>query len=88
MCSVVTSLVIPVAAVAADQDVLNVRARQPDLAPQVDRDGARRTAVVGTDPARACLATVARDAVDLLTGPDIYRVRECGAADCALRSRN
>jgi predicted RNA-binding Zn ribbon-like protein len=33
---------------------------------------------------RGALAAVARDAVDLLSGPLAGRIRECGADDCAL----
>jgi predicted RNA-binding Zn ribbon-like protein len=32
----------------------------------------------------ACLSTIARDAIDLLSGPLAGRVRECAAPDCAL----
>lgn len=67
----------------ADRDFLNAWARHPDLAPQIDASGGR-VLWAGTRPLRACLATVARDAVDLLTRAEIIRVRECAAPDCAL----
>ncbi|MDQ6779397.1 MAG: CGNR zinc finger domain-containing protein, partial [Actinomycetota bacterium] len=35
-------------------------------------------------PVEATLATIARDAVDLLSGPLAGRIRECSAPDCAL----
>ena len=67
----------------ADRDLLNAWARYSDLAPQVDASRGR-VLWAGVRPLRACLATVARDAVDLLTGAEITRVRECAAPDCAL----
>jgi predicted RNA-binding Zn ribbon-like protein len=66
-----------------DRALLNAWARHPGLAPQLDTGGHRYT-LAGTRPLRACLATVARDAVDLLTSPEIGRVRVCEAPDCAL----
>jgi predicted RNA-binding Zn ribbon-like protein len=35
------------------------------------------------DRARACLAAVARDAVDVLSTEDPRRIRECAASDCS-----
>jgi predicted RNA-binding Zn ribbon-like protein len=67
----------------ADRELVNAAARHPAVALQFDRDGDRRL-WTGEDPARAGLAAVAVDAVELLTGADVGRVRECGAADCAL----
>ena len=67
----------------ADRDLLNAWARYSDLAPQVDASRGR-VLWAGVRPLRACLATVARDAVGLLTGAEITRVRECAAPDCAL----
>jgi predicted RNA-binding Zn ribbon-like protein len=67
----------------ADCELVNAAARHPAVALQFDRDGDRRL-WTGEDPARAGLAAVAVDAVELLTGADVGRVRECGAADCAL----
>ncbi|MEV6114522.1 ABATE domain-containing protein [Streptomyces sp. NPDC052109] len=34
------------------------------------------------DPVRATLALVARDALDLVTGPDLGRVRDCAGTGC------
>lgn len=34
-------------------------------------------------PASAALSRVARDAIELLTGPSVARLRECAAPDCA-----
>ncbi|MFJ6864071.1 CGNR zinc finger domain-containing protein [Streptomyces termitum] len=62
--------------------VLNAAAAAPPLAPALAPDGARAWAPGAT--AGALLSTVARDAVDLLTGPHADRVRVCGADDCSL----
>ncbi|MFF4272675.1 CGNR zinc finger domain-containing protein [Streptomyces sp. NPDC001536] len=64
---------------AADVELVNEAAAKPDLAPQLGE--ARWTA---RHPARAALATVARDAVLLAGGPLIERVKECGNPDCSL----
>ncbi len=39
-------------------------------------------------PVEAALATIARDAIDLVCGPLAGRVRECAADDCALLRRH
>ncbi|CAI7976997.1 MULTISPECIES: ABATE domain-containing protein [unclassified Parafrankia] len=69
--------------VDGDRRVINAHARRGGLAPQLT---ARRSVELrpGRSPAADALATVARDAVDLLGGPDITRVRECASHDCAL----
>lgn len=64
---------------AADVELVNDAAAKPDLAPQLGE--ARWTA---RHPARAALATVARDAVLLVGGPLIERVKECGNPGCSL----
>lgn len=61
--------------------VLNEHAARPDLAPQLDAGGHRQ--VTHTTLANA-LATVAREAVDLLASVPPDRLRECAADDCAL----
>ena len=66
-----------------DRQLLNEAARQPAVSPQISSTGHRRHSG-GADPVGAGLATVAADAVDLLTSPAVSRVRECDAADCAL----
>ncbi|MGJ5756300.1 putative RNA-binding Zn ribbon-like protein [Streptomyces puniciscabiei] len=64
---------------ASDVALVNEVAARPDLAPQL---GARRW--TARHPARAALATVARDAVLLVGGPLLERVKECGNPDCSL----
>jgi predicted RNA-binding Zn ribbon-like protein len=64
---------------AADVALVNDAAAKPDLAPQLGE-----TRWTARHPARAALATVARDAVLLAGGPLIERVKECGNPDCSL----
>ena len=66
---------------AADVATLNRWAAEPPLAPRLAGDGRSLT---WDGPVRAALATIARDAADLVTGPLATRVRECAAPDCAL----
>lgn len=63
----------------ADVERVNAVAAHPDLAPQLGP--APWTA---RSPARAALATVARDAVLLVRGPLLERVKECENPDCSL----
>lgn len=66
-----------------DRDLLNAWARRQPVSPQLATKN-RREVWTGLHPATAGLATVAADAVDLLTSDVIDRVRECDASDCAL----
>lgn len=71
-----------VAARRDDRRLLNAWAARPALAPQLTADaGLVWSAPL---PVEAVLSTVARDAVELLTGPLAARIRECAAEDCAL----
>lgn len=65
-----------------DRDELNSWATRAPLAPQLTTGG--ELVWVAARPVEAMLATIARDAVDLLTGPLAGRIRECAAPDCAL----
>ena len=68
---------------AADLGELNRWSRRPPLALQVDPGLERRW--TGEQPVAAALALVAREAVELLTGPDRALIRECAAApSCSL----
>ncbi|MCP3822909.1 CGNR zinc finger domain-containing protein [Streptomyces sp. A3M-1-3] len=66
----------------ADLAVVNAAAAQEPPAPRIAPDGTRGwiPGATGTQ----LLSAVARDAVDLLTGPYAHRVRECGSHDCFL----
>ena len=66
---------------ALDVELINDWAARPALQPQLAFDG--RDAAQRGD-ASALLSTLARDAIDLVTGPYAHRVRECGSDTCAL----
>ncbi|MFH8989153.1 CGNR zinc finger domain-containing protein [Streptomyces sp. NPDC017940] len=63
-------------------ELLNDAAAAPPLTARIEADGSRAWAPGAT--ATGLLSTVARDAVDLFTGPHASRVRECAAHDCFL----
>ncbi|MDX6312395.1 MAG: hypothetical protein QOF44_1859 [Streptomyces sp.] len=65
-----------------DLDTVNEAAARPALAPTIGQDGERSWA--GPADGTGLLATVARDAVELLTGPFAHRIRMCAADDCYL----
>ena len=67
-------------ATAVDQ--INRAAAVPPLVPRIDARHRRALAV----PVRAdqVLSTLARDAVDLFTGPLADRIRQCAGTNCAL----
>ena len=67
---------------AGDRLELNQWAARRPLAPQLSEQG--ELVWVSQRPLEAAFATIARDAVDLLTGPLAGRIRECAASDCAL----
>lgn len=66
-----------------DVELINRIAAAPPLQPELSSD-ARQVTWASERPVRAALSTVARDAIDLLSGPLSVRVRECAAPDCAL----
>lgn len=66
-----------------DRALVNRWAARPDIAPQLAPGGTLAHRATG-GVVEAVYATIARDAVDLLTGPLAGRIRECGAPDCAL----
>ncbi|MFD5267288.1 CGNR zinc finger domain-containing protein [Streptomyces sp. NPDC058335] len=63
-------------------DALNAAAAEPPLVSRLTPDGTHAWAPGATGT--RLLSTVARDAIDLFTGPHAHRVRECGAHDCRL----
>lgn len=65
-----------------DLATINDTAAHPALVPAIGADGRRHWA--GTSTGTQLLATVARDAIDLLTGPFSHRVRTCAADNCSL----
>jgi predicted RNA-binding Zn ribbon-like protein len=66
-----------------DIDILNAWASQPGFSPCLGAD-ARSMTLQAASPVRSGLAAVAGDAVDLLSGPWLGRVRECGRPECSL----
>jgi predicted RNA-binding Zn ribbon-like protein len=65
-----------------DLEVINQAAAHPSLAPAIGSDGNRQWS--GTASGTHLLATVARDAVELFTGPLAHRIRTCAAENCQL----
>jgi predicted RNA-binding Zn ribbon-like protein len=65
-----------------DRGELNRWAVRAPLAPQLTADG--KLLWVADRPVEGMFATIARDAVDLLSLALAGRIRECGAPDCAL----
>ncbi|GAA1302636.1 hypothetical protein Psi02_48050 [Planotetraspora silvatica] len=64
-----------------DAEILNDWAARPALAPQLDATGGLGWRQEGAQ-VRHVLALVARDAVDVLTGPMRSRLRRCAGPDC------
>ncbi len=58
-------------------EVLNAAARKPAAAPQLTRAGRRTDAT-----SQEALSAVARQAVELLSGPDVPLLKECGNPEC------
>lgn len=67
---------------AGDLAAINEAAARPPLAPVIGPEGQRQWA--GTPSGTHLLATVARDAVELLTGSFAHRIRTCAAENCQL----
>jgi predicted RNA-binding Zn ribbon-like protein len=65
---------------ASDLMLVNEWARSPVAAPQIGRDFAHVS--VGPDPVTGALTHIARESVELVTGPELARVRTC--AGCTL----
>jgi predicted RNA-binding Zn ribbon-like protein len=62
---------------------LNQRATRPSLAPQLDRNMHRHWH--SPDPVAGAIALIAREAVELLSGPERKLIRECAASPaCSL----
>nr|WP_228447102.1 ABATE domain-containing protein [Streptomyces paludis] len=66
----------------ADLATLNAAAAEPPLVARITSEGAH--AWVPGATGTGLLSTVARDAVELFTGPYAHRIRECGSHDCFL----
>ncbi len=68
---------------APDVDLVNGWAARPALAPQLKPQGRERIWRAEA-PLEAVLATIARDAVDLLAGDLLGRIRECAEESCTV----
>jgi predicted RNA-binding Zn ribbon-like protein len=66
---------------ARDVAAVNAAARRPCRTPRLGPGGDLRWD--DGEPLTAALSAVARDAIDLIGGPQAGRVRECAAPDCA-----
>ncbi|NEB10086.1 CGNR zinc finger domain-containing protein [Streptomyces coelicoflavus] len=64
-------------------DAVNAAAAEAPLVTRLEPDGTRGWAP-GPATGTRLLSTVARDAIELFTGPYADRVRECGAHNCYL----
>ncbi|MFF8847193.1 CGNR zinc finger domain-containing protein [Streptomyces sp. NPDC015127] len=67
----------------ADVATVNAAAAEPPLAFGIAADGSRQWAP-GAAGVPQLLSTVARDAVELFTGPYAHRIRECATHNCSL----
>jgi predicted RNA-binding Zn ribbon-like protein len=67
----------------ADLGLINAAARKPALVPQLKTFGQPHEWMTDS-PYEAVLANVARDAIDLLSGPALERVRKCADAHCSI----
>ena len=70
----------------ADQDIraVNAFAAAPPPVPVLTADGVGGPDVKTVVTAGAALSAIARDAIDLFSGPLGHRIRVCAADDCAL----
>jgi predicted RNA-binding Zn ribbon-like protein len=66
---------------SAQVAIVNAVAAHPTPTPRIGRNN--EVSWAADEAALACLACVARDAIELLTSPLAGRVRECAAPDCA-----
>ncbi|MFJ2832779.1 CGNR zinc finger domain-containing protein [Streptomyces sp. NPDC087263] len=65
-----------------DLALVNAAAAEPPLVARIASDGTHAWAPGATGT--QLLSTVARDAVDLFTGPHAHRIRECASDNCSL----
>jgi len=64
-----------------DVALVNAAAAHPTPVPRLSADG--RADWIATEAVQSALAAVARDAIELLTGPHAGRIRECASDDCS-----
>jgi predicted RNA-binding Zn ribbon-like protein len=66
-----------------DKEIINQAAAAPPPIPRMCRGGLT-LAAAGPDRAASALSAIARDAIDLFTGPEAARLRECASPECGL----
>jgi predicted RNA-binding Zn ribbon-like protein len=67
---------------AADRSTLNAFAASPSLAPRLDPGGTRSW--VPAAAAAALFSTIARDAIEVATGPLASRIKRCEGVNCGI----
>jgi predicted RNA-binding Zn ribbon-like protein len=67
---------------AGDRSTLNAFAAAPSLVPQFDPDGTRSW--VASAPAAALFSSLARDMIEVATGPLASHVKRCEGVNCAI----
>ncbi len=66
----------------SDRSTLNAFAAPPSLVPRIDPDG--RRSWVPSAEASALFSTIARDMIEVATGPLASRVKRCQGVNCAI----
>jgi predicted RNA-binding Zn ribbon-like protein len=67
---------------ALDLELVNTWARRPTPSPQLDTS--LRVTFVGSEPCAAALAELARAAIELVTGDELQKIRNCANPTCSL----
>jgi predicted RNA-binding Zn ribbon-like protein len=67
----------------AEVALLNQWARTKPLSPQLEAHGRRMSWIAEATP-KPALCTIARDAIDLVSGPHLSLVRQCQGEDCTI----
>jgi predicted RNA-binding Zn ribbon-like protein len=69
----------------SDLGVLNAAAADEPLVPRIERTASGASSVwVAPATTHQALSTLARDAIELFSGPDAARIRECEGVNCKL----
>jgi predicted RNA-binding Zn ribbon-like protein len=68
---------------SAEVALLNQWARRKSLSPQLEAHGRTKSWIAEPTP-KPALCTIARDAIDLVSGPHLSLVRQCQGEDCTI----
>ena len=71
-----------IAVAASDRSTLNAFAERPSLVPRIDPDGEQSWAPMAR--ASALFSSIARDMIEVATGPLASRIRRCEGVNCAI----